>query len=141
MHVYQKAVKTRIGEVFVATEDKEIFEEVVNKGGKCILTEKDHSSGTDRIFEAYQKLGLKNIEYIIKTPKKSVIARSHKQSEYIKALRENDIIEWIPQSPIYIFHGIADELVPYENSQMAYDYFVSNNVANIYFFLICCFVE
>ncbi len=53
-----------------------------------------------------------------------------------EALRENDIIEWIPQSPIYIFHGIADELVPYENSQMAYDYFVSNNVANVYLELL-----
>ena len=29
---------------------------------------------------------------LIKTPKKSVIARSEKQSEYIKALKENDII-------------------------------------------------
>ena len=29
---------------------------------------------------------------MIKTPKKSVIARSEKQSEYIKALKENDIV-------------------------------------------------
>ena len=64
-HVYQKAKESNIGDVYVATGDKEIFNDVKLKGGKCILTEKDHSSGTDRIFEAYQKLGLKNIEYII----------------------------------------------------------------------------
>ena len=29
---------------------------------------------------------------LIKTPRKSVIARSEKQSEYIKALRENNIV-------------------------------------------------
>ena len=34
----------------------------------------------------------KNIEYIIKTPKKSVIPRSEKQKNYVRALRESDII-------------------------------------------------
>ena len=32
------------------------------------------------------------LDHLIKTPKKSVIARSKKQSEYIKALKENNII-------------------------------------------------
>ncbi len=35
---------------------------------------------------------IKSFKQLIKTPKKSVIARSEKQSEYIKALKENDII-------------------------------------------------
>ena len=64
-HVYQKAKSSKIGDVFVATGDEEIFEEVTKKGGKCILTEKDHQTGTDRIFEAYQKLNIKDIDYII----------------------------------------------------------------------------
>ena len=64
-HVYQKAKSSKIGDVFVATGDEEIFEEVTKEGGKCILTEKDHQTGTDRIFEAYQKLNIKNIDYII----------------------------------------------------------------------------
>ncbi len=34
----------------------------------------------------------KKIEYIIKTPKKSVIPRSEKQKSYVRALRESDII-------------------------------------------------
>ena len=34
----------------------------------------------------------KNIDYIIKTPKKSVIPRSEGQKNYVKALREKDII-------------------------------------------------
>jgi len=34
----------------------------------------------------------KKIEYIIKTPKKSVIPRSEKQKNYVRALRESDII-------------------------------------------------
>jgi len=38
------------------------------------------------------KSNIKSFKQLIKTPKKSVIARSEKQSEYIKALKENDII-------------------------------------------------
>ena len=34
----------------------------------------------------------KNLEFIIKTPKKSVIPRSEKQKKYVRALREKEII-------------------------------------------------
>ena len=64
-NVYKKALESNIGEVYVATEDKEIFEDVVNNGGKSIITSNKHLSGTDRIFEAYKKLKSNNIEYII----------------------------------------------------------------------------
>ena len=39
-----------------------------------------------------EESNIKSFKQLIKTPKKSVIARSEKQSEYIKALKENDII-------------------------------------------------
>jgi phosphate starvation-inducible protein PhoH and related proteins len=39
-----------------------------------------------------EESNVKRFRQLIKTPKKSVIARSEKQSEYIKVLRENDII-------------------------------------------------
>ena len=39
-----------------------------------------------------EKSNIKSFKQLIKTPKKSVIARSEKQSEYIKALKENDIV-------------------------------------------------
>ena len=64
-HVYKIAKSSLIGESYVATGDKEIFEEVTKNGGKCILTKKDHKTGTDRIFEAYQQLKDDNIEYVI----------------------------------------------------------------------------
>ena len=64
-HVYKIAKSSLIGESYVATGDKEIFEEVTKLGGKCILTKKDHKTGTDRIFEAYQELRDDNIEYVI----------------------------------------------------------------------------
>ena len=64
-HVYEKGKSTNLGEVYVATGDKEIFNEVLKVNGKCILTKKEHLTGTDRIFEAFEQLKLSNIDYII----------------------------------------------------------------------------
>ncbi len=51
----------------------------------------------DIILSVKKNIGLNNsniksFNQLIKTPRKSVIARSDKQSEYVKALKENDII-------------------------------------------------
>ena len=66
MHVYEKAIKCGIGDVFVTTCDDEIISEVQKNGGKSILTSKDHNTGTDRIAEALEKIKLENeVDYII----------------------------------------------------------------------------
>ena len=41
-HVYEKGQSTNVGQVYVATGDKEIYEEVVKNNGNCILTKKNH---------------------------------------------------------------------------------------------------
>ncbi len=64
-HVFKRAEEANIGEVVVATEDKEILEDVLKNGGKAVLTGNNHKTGTDRIFEAFQKLNIKNIDYIL----------------------------------------------------------------------------
>ena len=40
----------------------------------------------------FEESNVKSFKQLIKTPRKSVIARSEKQSDYIKALKENDVI-------------------------------------------------
>ena len=64
-HVYEVGQSTNIGEVYVATGDQEILNEVQKNNGKGILTNKTHLTGTDRIFEAYKKLNVNNVDYII----------------------------------------------------------------------------
>ena len=65
MHVYEKAIQSQIGEVYVATCDEEIASEVKKNGGKFIMTDINHTTGTDRVFEASQKLDLKDIDFIL----------------------------------------------------------------------------
>ena len=64
-HVFKKAEEANIGDVVVATEDQEIIDDVKKNGGQAILTQKEHKTGTDRIYEAMQKLEYKNIDLIM----------------------------------------------------------------------------
>ena len=64
-HVFKRAEEANIGDVVVATEDQEIFDDVIKNGGRAILTSSNHKTGTDRIYEAFQKLEIKNIDLIM----------------------------------------------------------------------------
>jgi 3-deoxy-manno-octulosonate cytidylyltransferase (CMP-KDO synthetase) len=64
-HVVNKVKNTKIGRVVVCTEDQSILEDVVKNGGEAVLTGKHHKSGTDRIFEGYQKLKIEDVDYIL----------------------------------------------------------------------------
>lgn len=55
--VFEQASKAKcLAAVYVATDDERIFKTVESFGGKVIMTQKDHQSGTDRCWEALQKL-------------------------------------------------------------------------------------
>ena len=56
-----------------------------------IIEKEDIVLSVKKNFEI-EETNVKSFKQLIKTPKKSVIARSEKQSDYIKALKENDIV-------------------------------------------------
>ena len=64
-HVFKKAIDANIGEVYVATEDQEIVDDVRRNGGQAIMTSKNHKTGTDRIYEALKKIGKLDVELIM----------------------------------------------------------------------------
>jgi len=64
-HVFRRAQEANIGNVVVAAEDQEIVDDVVKNGGRAILTSKTHKTGTDRIYEALQKLELMDVDLIM----------------------------------------------------------------------------
>ena len=55
------------------------------------IEQKDVLSSVDK-FMINEKVKNSNVTDIIKTPKKSIIPRSEKQKEYVRALRQNEII-------------------------------------------------
>lgn len=54
---YESALETGLfDEVFVVTDSELIFDEIVKNGGKAIMSQKEHESGSDRIAEAVQDM-------------------------------------------------------------------------------------
>lgn len=54
--VYEQTSKV-LNNVCVATDDERIYNKVIEFGGNAVMTRADHKSGTDRIAEAYGKIG------------------------------------------------------------------------------------
>lgn len=52
VHVLRRATEANIGPVVVAAAEAEIVDAVQEAGGKAVLTNPDHPSGSDRIYEA-----------------------------------------------------------------------------------------
>ena len=65
-----------------------LVNQFINNGS---IEQKDIRSSTDQ-FMINEKVKNTNVTDIIKTPKKSIIPRSENQKEYVRALRESNII-------------------------------------------------
>jgi phosphate starvation-inducible PhoH-like protein len=63
--------------------NKYLLTNIIEKGDIVLSIKKNMKS---------EESNIKSFQQLIKTPRKSVIARSERQSEYIKALKENDIV-------------------------------------------------
>ena len=67
-----------------------LADQFINNGS---IEKKDVISSINKfMIEEKKNKSNQSIEYIIKTPKKSVIPRSEKQKNYVRALKESDII-------------------------------------------------
>ncbi len=66
-----------------------LSEQFLNNG---TIEKKDIISSVNKFMIDEKNNPQKKVEYIIKTPKKSVIPRSEKQKDYVRALKQSDII-------------------------------------------------
>ena len=55
LHVFDLAIRSNAGEVYVASPDQQIVDIVKNSGGNAIKTSDNHETGTDRIFEVFKE--------------------------------------------------------------------------------------
>jgi 3-deoxy-manno-octulosonate cytidylyltransferase (CMP-KDO synthetase) len=56
VHVAARATESGVGRVVVATDAPDVFDAVRSSGFDAVMTRADHESGSDRIFEALQRL-------------------------------------------------------------------------------------
>lgn len=48
-----------------------------------------------------------------------------------QTLQENTLLDWVPESPTYLYHGMGDDIIPYQNSQVVYETFVNSGASNV----------
>ena len=64
--VWEKAIASKVGDVYVACSETEVYDLINGLGGKAILTDPNIPSGTDRIFSALKQIDKsKEIQCII----------------------------------------------------------------------------
>lgn len=63
VHTWENTVATNLfDEVVVVTDHEIIYNEIASRGGKVMMSQKEHESGSDRIAEAIQNL---NVDIIV----------------------------------------------------------------------------
>ena len=58
--VWKQGINSKIGDVYVACSEDEVFNLISSKGGKAIMTDPNLPSGTDRVFAAFNSLDNKD---------------------------------------------------------------------------------
>ena len=53
LHVYEAAINSKAGDVYIATPDQQIINIVKKAKGNVIKTSEQHETGTDRIYEVF----------------------------------------------------------------------------------------
>jgi 3-deoxy-manno-octulosonate cytidylyltransferase (CMP-KDO synthetase) len=56
VHVWRRAMEAETGRVVVATDAPEIMAAIASAGGEAVMTRTDHATGSDRVFEAVNKV-------------------------------------------------------------------------------------
>ena len=94
-HVYERVLLSKSATfAAVATDDQRIFEAVEKFGGRVILTSADHPSGTDRIAEAAQKLGLADTDIVVNIQGDQPTFEPTQIDEVVKPLLEDPAVEF-----------------------------------------------
>ncbi|MBD3897433.1 3-deoxy-manno-octulosonate cytidylyltransferase [Halomonas sp. ML-15] len=65
VRVWRQALASAATRVVVATDDQRIAEAITTVGGEALMTRDDHPSGTDRLAEVAEQLGLDEADIVV----------------------------------------------------------------------------
>jgi 3-deoxy-D-manno-octulosonate cytidylyltransferase len=109
-HTYDNTLATGLfDEVYVVTDSEIIFNEIVDHGGKAIMSKRSHESGSDRIAEAIVNLDIDivvNVQgdepFVKKEPLQKVIAVFSDPSVQVSSLMQVLTNPELIQDPNYV---------------------------------------
>ncbi len=127
VRVYERAIKAPLlNDVYVATDSQLILDAVLEHGGKGILTDEAHPSGTDRIAEAASLLGMTDSDIAVNIQGDQPLFEPPMVEEVVRPLLEDSSI---PMSTL-IYKIVRDEEIDHPNAvKTVFD----NNMFALYF--------
>jgi len=112
-HVYERVLLSgRVAGAAIATDDERIFRAVVTFGGQAIMTASVHRSGTDRIAEAADRLGLGRDDIVVNIQGDQPLFEPTQIDEVVQPLIDDPVI---PMSTL-IYRIVRDEEITHPNA-------------------------
>ena len=119
--------------VWVATEDERIVKVVEGFGGKAVLTSAEHVSGTDRVLEAYEKVG-EGREWVVNwqgdeplfpaEPVGKVLRELEEQSEDVRVLSFSTPFvskeEFCSQDAVKVIQDVRGDAIYFSRHEIPY---------------------
>ncbi|MCX5863113.1 MAG: 3-deoxy-manno-octulosonate cytidylyltransferase [Deltaproteobacteria bacterium] len=113
MRVYERVARSELLEdVYIATDSRDIFDTVLRFGGKALMTSENHASGTDRIAEAADSIGLSGEDIVVNVQGDQPLIETVMLEEVIQPLLADPAI---PMSTL-IYRIVRDEEVTHPNA-------------------------
>lgn len=87
LRTYEATVATNLfDEVYVVTDSTIIYDEIVNNGGKAIMSIKEHQSGSDRIAEAVENL---DVDIVVNVQGDEPFTERESLEQVLKAFKDD----------------------------------------------------
>ena len=126
LRTYEATVATQLfDDVFVVTDSSIIYDEIVNNGGKAIMSKKEHQSGSDRIAEAVEDL---DVDIVVNVQGDEPFTERESLEKVLKAF-ENDYEKVIDLASLMVEIHDWDEI----NSPNTVKVIVDQNNFALYF--------
>lgn len=71
-----------------------------------------------------------SIPQLISNDLLTTVDSNPKYAYIVNAFAENSLTDWVPMTPMYMYHGDADTTIPYENSQAVYEQLLDNGASD-----------
>jgi 3-deoxy-manno-octulosonate cytidylyltransferase (CMP-KDO synthetase) len=109
-HTYDATVATDLfDEVAVVTDSNVIYDEIINHGGKAIMSQREHESGSDRIAEAAENMDVDiivNVQgdtpFVKKEPLEKLLAQFSDRTVEVASLMQPLTDEKLIADPNYV---------------------------------------
>ena len=141
LHTYDNTVATNLfTEVIVVTDSEIIYNEIINNGGRAIMSQREHESGSDRIAEAAQNLDVDiivNVQgdepFVKREPLEKLLNVFEDENVQVASLMQVLTDEKLIADPNYVKVAVDKNMNSLMFSRSVIPYHRDKNIAPVYY--------